>query len=336
MLKRLLLLALLLAGCGSGSTTTTTAGVPTLPVEEPTGGSGGGAGADPVFGRAYLLLRQGAVEVHSALNNAPPRGMIRGSRYADFIMPLPNRPATRCISHDAVHDRLYVGCEGQLLIYSEASRLTVSSQPTAILPLRQTPISASYDEGRDLLYLGLPTGQLARLPQAAQATNSTSVAYVSLTAGGQALQVLTGLTVDGFSDRLLLGGTPRVGLPTTMLRYSSASSTCDFRGQSAPPTLEVVGRKMEMEHERLLVFNNESQLQRYEPTNDYGDPATLQGYMGAFHYDRVTDFLLASQPFVEIYLQFSKLDGELREESSSAIHLIPGGDVVDIAYDPFR
>lgn len=245
---------------------------------------------------------------------------------------------------DRSRDRLYVACTGggatgagRLLAYDNVSQLNSSSVPSVTIALTNVPEDMTYDEARDILYIGDRNGQIGTLRSASTANSGSNVAFSSV-----GLAVLNSVLIDSANDRLFTAAAPTAATAiVTLPVFTNASSTLTAATALIPAGLTNAA-DLHFENNRLLVLDGvegttTTRILRYEspfggvsPTLTVNDPNST-----SLQYDAGQNNLYVghSTNVINVYANFSNQTSTL---SSVTRTLNSNAYVEDISVDNTR
>jgi len=321
-LTPLLLAALLAAGCGSDTiSSAATAG-----------------------GRVYAVT---SGQSNQLLVFTQQNTVSAGTTTPSVVVSLPVPGPVAC-RLDRSRDRLYVACDGgaaagtgRLLIYDNVSQLSGSSQPNFNLSLSGgTPEDMTYDETRDIVYIGDANGAIGRLNSASSATSATTITFAQ-PVQGSGPQNLNSVLIDPATDRLLTAVGP-VNTPVLLLPvFNNASTNLTPSGTLNPAGITNAG-DLHFENTRLLVLDGakgtaNTRVLRYEPPFGGISPSLTVTVPNAtcLQYDAGQNALYVglSTNTISVYANFSTLNNQATAVTRT---LGTSASVADIAVDNSR
>lgn len=315
----LLLAALLVSGCGSETVSSAPAG-----------------------GRVYAVTSGAAnqLQVFTAQNTVS-----QGSTTPSTIVNIPVVGPVAC-RLDRARDRLYVACDGggaagagRLLAYDSASLLSSSSQPNVNIALTGgIPEDMTYDDSRDILYIGDSNGLIGRLTSAATATNASTVTFTN---PGTVTTQLNSVLIEQGTDRLITAAAPPNTAALILPLFSNASTTLTPAGQLTPAGL-TNAEDLHFENSRLLVLDGtegtiNTRILRYEQPYSGVSPSLTVTLPNAtcLQYDAGQNNLYVGQStnVISVFANFSNTANQL---ASATRTLTTNAFVEDISVDNSR
>lgn len=161
---------------------------------------------------------------------------------------------------DRGRDRLYVACDGggatgagRLLAYDSVSQLSSSTQPTVNIALSTgSPEDMTYDETRDILYIGDRGGPIATVRSASTLTSSSNVTFAQV--GNPPLTLLNSVLSEPGADRLITAAASANTAILALPLFNNASTALTAAGTLAPAGLTNAA-DLHFENNRLLVLD---------------------------------------------------------------------------------